>query len=156
MRRKLDFGSYPAGKTGDDYDQTIVGLDAGYARDHVKVRGEFFVDRWEEPNVAERPVDYSGYVETEATLAPGFFVAGRVAHMWFNDLTRTAVEGSPTIPQTPSSEEWDYPVTRFQLGTGYRINQTFSVRGEYMWTIQRAENGNVRGRMLSLQFRIEP
>lgn len=156
MRRQLAFGAYPAGKTGDDYDQTIFGIDAGYARDHVEVRGEFFVDRWEVPHVTKRALDYSYYIETKAKLSPGFFVAGRLAQIRFNEMTRTAVRGTPNVPAPPTEEGWDFPVTRIQLGTGYQINQTLSLRGEYQWTVQHAATTDVRSRMLSLQFRIDP
>jgi hypothetical protein len=152
MREDLASGAaYPAGEYADEFTQTLAGFDATYAREHVELHGEYLFDRWYVPNVIDRPTDYSFYVESKVKFSPGFFVAGRVAQMRFNRVTR-----SPDNIQTAQETEslWDYPTSRIELGTGYRLTTALSMRAQYQWNIHQRPR-DLDDDLLSVQLRFD-
>jgi hypothetical protein len=121
--------------------QETWGLDATFERGRVALRGELLVNRWEVFRVNESTRDVSGYVEAQATLAAGWFVAARANAITFRDLPRSS----------GVRDRWDYDMSRYQFGTGYRLGRASEIRGEYMInrTVGREDP---RDDLLSLQW----
>jgi len=121
--------------------QETWGLDVTFERGRYAVRGEVLVNRWEVANVIEAPRDLSGYVEAQATLTAGWFVAIRTNAITFRDLATSS----------GARDRWDYDMQRHQIGTGYRLGRSSEVRAEYMInrTVGREDP---RDDLLSLQW----
>ncbi len=151
MRERIENGALAAGRDRNDYQQTIAGIEATYAHRLVDLRGEFFVDQWDVPFVRGTPTDYSYYVEGRVKVTPGGFAALRLARMEFNELDWEIAGDGLTFRKEP----WDYPVTRVQLGGGYQITETFSLRAEYQWT-RKSLPAELRDNLFSIQLRIDP
>ncbi|BCS31677.1 hypothetical protein TBR22_A08800 [Luteitalea sp. TBR-22] len=122
-------------------DQETWGLDATFERGRHAIRGELLVNRWEVFRVAEAPRDVSGYVEAQATLAAGWFVAARANAIVFRDLARSS----------GVRDRWDYDMSRYQFGTGYRLGRSSEIRGEYMIN-RTVGRDDPRDDLLSLQW----
>jgi hypothetical protein len=103
-------------------DQEAFGVDATFSRGLVDIRGELLVNRWEVFRAPGDPRDVSYYVEGQARVAAGLFVAARYNAIHFRDLPRS--NGQP--------DRWDYDMRRWQFGTGYRLGRRSEIRAEYM------------------------
>jgi hypothetical protein len=93
-----------------DFDQEIVSVDLAYARGPVTVRAEAMLDRWEVPNIVDRPTERIYHLEVQSDLWPGVYIAGRVGHIDFLPLANGQAE----------AVEWDHDVTRLEASIGYR------------------------------------
>lgn len=122
-------------------EQETWGLDATFERGRYALRGELLVNRWEVFRVTEAPRDVSGYVEAQATLAAGWFVAARANAITFRDLPRSS----------GVRDRWDYDMSRYQFGTGYRLGRASEIRGEYMIN-RMVGREDPRDDLLSLQW----
>lgn len=122
-------------------DQEAFGIDATYSRGHVDVRGELLFNRWEVFRAPGTPRDVSYYVEGQARIAAGLFVAARYNAIHFRDLVRS--NGQP--------DRWDYDRRRWQLGAGYRLGRNSEIRGEYMIN-DTVDHDDPRDNLLSLQW----
>jgi len=111
----------PAHASHDAFVQELWSLEAAWARGPAVVRGEVIEDRWEVPNVGDDPVDLSWYLEAQADLFAGAYGAMRVGRMDF----MTVEDGS-------ARGEWDYDLTRIQVGAGYRLARNAGLRAEWM------------------------
>jgi hypothetical protein len=130
----------------DDYRQRIWGYEASFARGNFEIRGEFFSDLWEVPEVEDKPIDYSWYVEGKYTFAAGLFAAARAGGIFFNKLHRDA---------DLSAHRWDYPAQSYDLGVGYRFTPRIMVRAGYQWndvTRGTAPREDIWGIRLTLEF----
>lgn len=97
--------------------QRAIGADVEYSRDYYLVRFETIVADWTMPATPRlrltSPLGAIGsYVEGRYKLRPGLYVAARVDHLAFSDITGTAGTAS-----------WEAPVTRFEIGGGYSIQR---------------------------------
>ena len=130
-----------AGATLGDYLQELWGVDATFSRGPVVLRGEFFHDGWQVPNVADAATDLSGYLEAQTDLAPGVWIAGRIGAIHYDE-----VAGQPG-----TRAPWDYDIRRVQLAGGYRVARSVEVKAE----AQRTHSNDPRGAdadLLSLQL----
>jgi len=114
------------GAVGDGHDgeftQTALGGDVEYSHAYYLVRAEAVFSEWKVPAVGapviNTPLRALGtYVEGRYKILPGLYVAGRVDHLGFNDVTGSLG------PQT-----WDAPVTRIEIGAGYSIQRNLLLK----------------------------
>ena len=109
----------PAGVTGR-FTQRAIGVDAEYSRAQWLVRAEGLVSSWavppvEAPLVDERLQAVGVTVLGRYRVAPAWYIAARLDHLGFSDVTGTRFEGAPT--------PWDIPVTRLEVGGGYFLRR---------------------------------
>jgi hypothetical protein len=117
------------GAVGDGHDnefvQTAWGADAEYSRDYYLVRVETVVSQWTLPLVRApwlpTPLTSVGTsIEGRYKLYPGLYVAARLDHLGFSE-----VSGSLR------TDTWDAPVTRFEIGGGYSLQRNLLLKFEY-------------------------
>ena len=114
------------GAVGDGHDgeftQTAFGTDIEYSHAYYLVRAETVFSEWKVPVVGAPAIDtplraLATYIEGRYKVLPGLYLAGRLDHLGFNEVT-----GSRG-PQT-----WDAPVTRIEVGGGYSIQRNLVVK----------------------------
>ena len=116
--------------------QQALGFDAEMSRDHWMVAGEFIWNRWQVPTIAPTLDATSGFVEGRYKVSPGFFVASRIDHLGFSELTSSSL----------GRRTWDAPVTRLESGAGYYIRRNLLAKGTYQYNWR--DGGLVRKRGL--------
>ena len=121
-------GALPAGMDRWDYLQTLVSVDAIYARGPVMVRAEAARDEWDVPNMSEAPVELGGTVEVQADLAAGFFGALRAGFLDFR-----------TVEGTTGPVDWDYDVQRYDASVGYRLDRNLGVLASWSFKPARSD-----------------
>ncbi len=107
----------PAGRSYRDYDQTTIGVDAGYSHGHWQLWGELMTSRFEVPNVGGVRV-VSGFIEAKRRLGAATWLAARWNQSWFGD-----------IPGT--SREWDRDGWRLDLALGHRLSRNMQAKLQY-------------------------
>ncbi len=100
-------------KEAEDYLNLGAGVGAHYDLGMLEMYSEAFFARWEHP-VFDNLDAYSAYIDARYKLAPQWFIAGRVETMRFSEHDFGVGAGK---------QDWDYPLNRFELGIGYRIDQ---------------------------------
>ncbi|HUF49716.1 MAG TPA: adenylate/guanylate cyclase domain-containing protein [Longimicrobiales bacterium] len=120
----------------DEFDQTIWGFDAAFARERVQVRAELFLDSWLVPNVHEPVRDVSYSAEAMVRVRTGVELAARYGASHYNELRRS----------NGVLEPWDHDTRRIQLAAGYRVTHGTQLRAE--WLINPANDGD----LFSLRF----
>lgn len=113
--------------------QTLVGVDAEFARGHWVVRGEWWRSAFEVPTIARTLVARSGFVEGRYRWHPRWQVAARLDRMAFAPLTGR----NATLP-------WDASVWRVEVAAGYRVTRRFDLRAA--WQQNWRDGGRVRTR----------
>jgi hypothetical protein len=117
------------GAVGDGHDgeftQTAWGADAEYSRDYYLVRAEAVFSRWTLPAVGAPVIDVplsalATYVEGRYKIRPGLYVAARVDHLGFSEVTGTL-----------GPDTWEAPVTRIEIGGGYSIQRNLLLKLSY-------------------------
>ncbi|HXD75661.1 MAG TPA: hypothetical protein VN628_18070 [Vicinamibacterales bacterium] len=123
------------GAVGDGHDQAFtqsaLGADVEYSSGYYLIRGETIWSEWKLPQIAAPFISsplraLSSYVEGRYKLRPGLYVAGRIDHLGFSDVT-----GSTGM------QSWDAPVSRVEAGAGYSLQRNLLLK----FSVQR----NVRG-----------
>jgi len=99
------------------FTQTAVGGDVEYSRDYYLVRAETVFSEWRVPAAGAPLIDQplralATYAEGRYRIRPGLYVAARVDHIAFSDVTGSL-----------GPQSWDAPVTRFEIGGGYSIRR---------------------------------
>jgi hypothetical protein len=122
LRDQWTGATLPAGTTLNDFDQTLWGFEAAFARGVVEARGELLLDRWEVPNLPDAPRDVSFYAESRVKPTPGLYLVARYSGIRFNRIA----DGSGGV------ERWDYPADRLQLAAGYHLSRNTELRAEYL------------------------
>lgn len=97
--------------------QTAIGADAEYSRNYYLVRFETIVSRWSLPNVTPRLRAVSTMIEGRYKLRPGLFLAARLDHLGFNRITGTS-----------TTDTWEAPVTRVEIGGGYLLRRNLELK----------------------------
>jgi hypothetical protein len=129
---------------GDGHDgeftQTAWGGDVEYSRDYYLIRAETVFSRWKLPAVGapviDAPLDALGtYIEGRYKIQPGLYVAARVDHLGFSELTGSI-----------GRETWDAPVTRVEIGGGYSIQRNLLLKVSFQ------HNSRDGGRISSLSL----
>lgn len=129
-----------AAGTDERYEQRAYGADVEYSRDHWIVRAESVMSEWQIPLWGSGPEGrplraLAASVEGRYTIFPGVYAAARAEHLTFSRI-RTATR----------VDEWDAPVTRFEVGGGYYLQRNVVARA----TVQR--NTRDGGRVPSSTF----
>jgi hypothetical protein len=114
------------GAVGDGRDrsftQTAWGGDVEYSRGYYLIRAETIWSEWKLPAlgapVIDRPLTaLSTYVEGRYKLRPGLYVAGRIDHLGFSDITGSA-----------GTQSWEAPVSRVEIGAGYSLQRNLILK----------------------------
>ena len=100
-------------KQTEDYLNLGGGYGAHFDYGMLEMYSEGFFTRWEHP-IFENLDAYSVYFDARYKLAPQWYVAGRVETMRFSEHDFGGSIGK---------QDWDYPLNRFELGVGYRVDQ---------------------------------
>ncbi len=109
----------------DEFTQTAYGADLEYSRGYWLIRGETIVSQWRLPIVRApflpSPLQSDGnFVEGRYKLRPGLYVAARVDHLGFSEVTGTT-----------RTDTWDAPVTRLEIGGGYSLQRNLVLKVEF-------------------------
>jgi hypothetical protein len=115
------------------YPQRAFGADAEYSRDHWLIRTEAIASTWtlpsiEAPRFGDLPAR-SWLVEGRYTILPQLYAAARYDRLWFG-----------TVAGTAGRDTWDANVDRLELGGGYRLTRTATLKG----SVQRASRDGGR------------
>jgi hypothetical protein len=114
------------GAVGDGHDgeftQTAFGGDIEYSHAYYLVRAEAVFSEWTVPAVGTPAIDkplraLATYVEGRYKVRPGLYVAARLDHLGFNEVTGSLG------PRT-----WEAPVTRIEVGGGYSIQRNLLLK----------------------------
>jgi hypothetical protein len=114
------------GAVGDGHDgaftQTALGGDIEYSHAYYLVRAETVFSEWKVPAVGTPIIDrplraLATYVEGRYKVRPGLYVAARLDHLGFNEVTGSLG------PQT-----WEAPVNRIEVGGGYSIQRNLLLK----------------------------
>ncbi|MEQ1897413.1 MAG: hypothetical protein ABL971_08510 [Vicinamibacterales bacterium] len=108
-----------------EYIQTSLGADAEYSRGHTLVRGELMRTAWNVPHLwsatAGRPLTALALsMEVRQTLRPGLYAAGRLEHLGFSRITGQGRQS-----------EWEAPVSRIEVGGGYRLTRSLELKASF-------------------------
>ncbi len=112
-------------ESADAFVQTAWGGDLEYSRGYYVVRAEVILSDWTLP-VAEpvRPAPLTDPIRALATsvegrykLRPGLYLAARVDHLGFSDITGSA-----------RTADWDAAVTRVEAGAGYAVQRNLLLK----------------------------
>ena len=125
--------------TGRDYAQRAGEIAVESSRDHWLARAETVVSEW------TMPIGTSGdattlravatAVEGRYTFAPGWYAAARAEHLGFN-----------RIASATETDEWEAPVTRVEVGTGYYIQRNLIAKTSLQFN--RRDGGRVTSSQL--------
>ena len=100
----------PDGKKTEDYHQQTVGALLHAAYGHGELYAEGIVNRFDHPFLGDLNAQ-GGYVDVTYTFLTQWYAAARIEALGFNRL-------SPAID--PEENRWDYPLSRYEAGVGYR------------------------------------
>jgi hypothetical protein len=114
----------PSARTAD-FNQTAWGGDLEYSRGYYILRAETLISTWTLPMVrlSDTALPLSAMatsVEGRYKIRPGLYVAARLDHLGFSDVTGTTTRQS-----------WDAPVTRWEVGGGYAFQRNLLLKLEY-------------------------
>ena len=110
------------GGPSGSFAQTAWGGDVEYSHAYYLVRVETVFSQWTIPSPGQPAIDrplgaLATSLEGRYKLRPGLYVAARIDHLGFSEIT-----GS-TGPQT-----WDAPLTRSEVGGGYSIQRNLLLK----------------------------
>ena len=105
------------GFAGGDDPQLLVGMDVSWAEGDWEVWAEGFYNKWEHP-LADDLTAWSYYIESRYQILPGFYVAGRVGQMFFDNIR----DGAGAVRQ------WDRNHTRYEAALGYFFTRNFWIK----------------------------
>ena len=114
------------GAVGDGHDQAFtqsaLGADVEYSSGYYLIRGETIWSEWKLPQIGAPAIAsplraLSSYVEGRYKLRPGLYVAGRIDHLGFSDITGSA-----------GTQTWDAPVSRVEVGAGYSLQRNLLLK----------------------------
>lgn len=119
----------PQAGAGGRYRQQAAGLDVEWSRGHLILRGEMVYSRWTLPAVEATRLDepleaLGGFLEARYKLQPGLYLATRVEHLGLGD-----------VASSLGSQGWDAPVSRFELGAGFKPRRRllFKLSWQHNW-----------------------
>jgi len=116
-----------AGSDSNRLTQTAWGADVEYSRDYYLMRFETIASNWTLPIVRSPIIELplralATSVEGRYKLWPGLYVAARVDHLGFSEVTGKL-----------SRNTWDAPVTRFEVGGGYSLQRNLLLKLSYQY-----------------------
>jgi len=109
------------------FTQTAWGADVEYSRDYYVVRVETILSDWTLPIVRAPNLDmplraFSTSVEGRYKIQPGLYVAARLDHIGFSQITGLT-----------ATDTWDAPVTRVEVGGGYSLQRNLVLKLSYQY-----------------------
>lgn len=107
----------PRGVHWRDFEQTTIGLDAGYQRGHWQFWAELMTASFDVPSVG-RVQALTGYVESRYKIAPQTWLSARWNQNRFGD-----------APATDTA--WDSDGWRLDLGIGHRFSRHIQAKLQY-------------------------
>jgi hypothetical protein len=126
-----------------DYRQLVIGQDLGFAWHHLQVWGEVFAARFEIPLVGHADT-LAYYVEAKYKFTPQFFGALRWNEQLFG-----------AVPDRGVSVRWGLPVSRLDLGVGYRFTAHTQLKLQYAHQygdVPGRELGHMLGAQMTVRF----
>ncbi|HTZ20700.1 MAG TPA: hypothetical protein VMC06_07445 [Opitutaceae bacterium] len=129
-----------AGSSLDDYRETVLGQDIGFAWHEFQFWSEVYRARFEIPRVGFADTT-AYYLEAKLKFTPQFFGAVR----WNQQLFGTVRDSYG------SSVPWSRDVWRIDLGLGYRFTAHTQFKVQYSWQHEDADLRASRG-MAAVQF----
>src|SRR5262245_41868256 len=138
--------SLPPGANLNDYHQRLTMADLEVLVGHAELRAEGAHNVWESPSLGDLEVN-AGYAELKYLLSFGGFLAGRYDAERFAKISDSAGVRRP----------WDFDVTRFEVGAGYRFDPRFRAKVVYQSTnLEGAEpsGGDERYSLVAAQFSV--
>jgi hypothetical protein len=119
--------------------QTAWGGDLEYSRGYYLLRVESIYSRWRMPLIEEHLHSLATLVEGRYKVLPGLYVAARLDHLDFSEVTSSS-----------GPAEWEAPVTRFEVGGGYSVQRNLLLK--LTTQFDRRDGGRTRrARMLAGQ-----
>ena len=115
----------------DYFVQEIWGGEIIFKQGPYVIRGEVFHDFWKVPNLKIYPVEISYYPEGQRDLFAGLWGAIRYSAIDFLPLADHDLEHTETVLPPDVTRDWDYDVSRWQIGAGYRFARNEGVQAEY-------------------------
>ncbi|MFZ1682514.1 MAG: hypothetical protein WAU88_00140 [Candidatus Zixiibacteriota bacterium] len=107
LAKDLFLDSIPSGKKYSSYLNGGAGYEFYGVYRYLEFRSESFCAFWQHPYIPTLKV-LSGYVEAKYKVIPGWYLAGR--YDYFEPLK---------IDDGSTSERWDFPIHRTEIGIGY-------------------------------------
>ena len=107
----------PDASTRWDFDQETISADLSFARGAWNVRGEVVLDRWDVPNLEDRPTDIAYGIEAMVDVSVGWTAGARIGYLDFRPLG-----GGAGVPV-----DWDRDVVRLEGSLGYRLARNAGV-----------------------------
>ncbi|MGE0159671.1 MAG: hypothetical protein AB7T31_09685 [Gemmatimonadales bacterium] len=120
---EITAGTLPVPRSRWDFDQELMSGDLSFARGAWVLRGEVVLDRWEVPNLPDRPTEIAYGAEAQVDVAAGWSAAARVGYVDFRPLA-----GGPS-----GSTDWDRDVVRAEGSLGYRVVRNAGVLLSGYW-----------------------
>jgi hypothetical protein len=117
-----------AGHDLDDYRETVLGQDLGFAWHHLQVWAELFETRFEIPRVGHADT-FAYYLEVKYKFTPQFFGALR----WNRQVFGTVRDSEDGLVR------WGRNVGRLDLGPGYRFTPHTQLKLQY--SLQHEDDG---------------
>lgn len=114
--------------------QSLLGVDAEFARGHWILRGEWWHSRFEVPTLVETISASGGFVESRYRFRPRWQVAARIDRLTFSEIASASALPMP----------WDAPLWRVEGMLGYRVTRQVDLRAGYQYNWREA--GRVRER----------
>jgi len=107
------------------FTQAAFGADLEYSRDYYVLRVETIISNWRLPLVTTPTIALplqatSTLIEGRYKIRPGLYIAARVDHLGFSEITGTS-----------RTTEWEAPVTRVEIGGGYAIVRNLLLKLSY-------------------------
>jgi hypothetical protein len=112
--------------------QTLVGMDAEFARGHWILRGEWWHSRFNVPTLATALTTRGGFAEARYRFLPRWQVSVRGDRLSFSKISGTTATATP----------WDAPLWRAEGALGYRVSRYIDLRAGYQYNWREA--GRVR------------
>ncbi len=115
-----DVATFPAQATAGDFWQTTVALDASYAWRHWQIWSEWFVSRFEVPNVGDAD-SLAYFIEARYKITPQLFAALRWNQQFFGEVRDLPGALTP----------WDRDTSRIDAALGFRFNRHWQTKVQY-------------------------
>ena len=113
----------PGGIDPADLTQSTVGIDARWAHHDVIIAGEVIASEFETAAAGDlRTLGW--FLQARWKAAPGFWLAGRVGQMVFNEADSSRGQ----------DVEWNDTVWRAELGAGWRLTPNLLLKANYSFT----------------------
>jgi len=135
--------NFPAGKTAEDFTNTVLGGDLSFARGSWQFFSEVARASYEVPNVNPTLYVTGYYVELVRDLGPAWSVAARQEGLYYNNIT-----SSTGVTQT-----WDYNISRWEASLAYRFRQGTRLRLGYQST-HVPDASDLSGHLVALQLQV--